>query len=110
MIFSEIGEPSQIVLNYKQQGSPKLYISKELWNPYIITIKIIVFVMLFDLSIKVILGFIQMNLINILLSTIFIDWLIFLILLSLSSIIYTILSGEGFIPKKLRQFKLGNEK
>jgi hypothetical protein len=110
MIFNEIGKPSLIVQNYKKQGSPKLYISKELWNPFIITIKLIVFVMLFDLSIKVILGFIQMNLNNTLSGIILIDWLILLILLSLSSIIYAILSGEGFIPKKLRQFKLRKEK
>lgn len=109
MIFNEIGKPSLIAQNYKKQGSPKLYISKELWNPFIITIKLIVFVMLFDFSIKVILGFIQMNLIDTLLSTILIEWLIFLILLSLSSIIYAILSGEGFIPKNLRQFKLRKE-
>ena len=109
MIFDEIGNPSLMVQNYKKQGSPKLYISKELWNPFIITIKLIIFVMLFDISIKVILGFIQMNLINTLLSTILIDWLIFLILLSLCSIIYAILSGEGLIPKKLRTFKLRKE-
>jgi len=110
MIFNEIGKPSLIAQNYKKQGSPKLYISKELWNSYIITIKLIVFVMLFDFSIKVILGFIQMNLTDTLLGTILIEWLIFLILISLSSIIYAILSGEGFIPKKLRQFELRKEK
>jgi len=110
VIFNEIGKPSLIVQNYKNQSSPKLYISKELWNPFIITLKIIVFVMLFDLSIKVILGLIQMNLTNTLSSIILIDWLIFLVLLSLSSIIFAILSGEGFIPKKLRQFKLRKEK
>ena len=106
MVFNEIGKPSLIVQTYKQQGSPKLYISKELWKPFIITLKLLVLVMLFDLSIKVILGFNQMNLNNTLLSIIFIDWLIFLILLSLILIIYAILSGEGFIPKKLRQFKI----
>ena len=110
VIFNEIGKASLITQNYKKQGSPKLYISKELWNPFIITIKLIVFVMLFDLSIKVILGFIQMNLTNTLLSIILIDWVIFLALLSLSSIIFAILSGEGFIPKKIRQFKLRKEK
>ena len=110
MILNEIGKPSLMVQNFKNQSSPKLCISKELWNPFIITIKLIVFVMLFDLSIKVILGFIQMNLNNTLLSTILIDWLIFLILLSLSTIIFAILSGEGFIPKKLRQLKLRKEK
>jgi len=110
VIFNEIGKPSLIVQNYKKQGSPKLYISEELWNSFIITIKLIVFVILIDLSIKLILGFIQMNLTNTLLSIILIDWLIFLILLSLSLIIYAILSGEGFIPKKLRQFKLRKEK
>ena len=110
MILNEIGKPSLIVQTYKNQSSPKLYISKELWNPFIITIKLIVFVMLFDLSIKVILGFIQMNPTITLLNTILTEWLIFLILLSLSSIIFAILSGEGFIPKKFRQFKLKKEK
>jgi len=110
MIFNEIGKPSLIVQTYKNQSSPKLYISKELWKPFIITIKLIVLVMLFDLSIKVILGLIQMNPTITLLNTIFIEWLIFLILLSLSSIVFAILSGEGFIPKKLRQLKSRKEK
>ncbi len=109
LILTEIGKPSLIVQNYKKQGSPKLYISKELWNPFIITIKLLAFLFILDLSIKVILGFIQINLTNTLLDTILIDWVIFLILLSLSTIIFAILSGEGFIPKKIRQFNLRKE-
>lgn len=110
VIFNEIGKPSLITQNLKKQGTPKLYISKELWNPFIITIKLLSFLFILDLSIRVILGFIQTNLTNTLLGTILIDWVIFLALLSLSTIIFAILSGEGYIPKKLRRFKLTKEK
>lgn len=102
MKFPELGNIKLILSDYKQQGTPRIFISKETWPWYLKTIKMV----LSYFIIQVILSFILLISFNVIFNNlgislfIRISWLFWMCILILITRLFVFLSLNGFNPKR----------
>ena len=100
--FPELGNIKLILSDYKQQGTPRIFISKETWPWYLKTIKMVLSYFL----IQVILSIILLKSFNVIFNNlgislfIRISWLFWMCILILITRLFVFLSLNGFNPKR----------
>ena len=100
--FPELGNIKLILSDYKQQGTPRIFISKETWPWYLKTIKMV----LSYFIIQVILSFILLISFNVIFNNLGISlfirlsWLFWMCILILITRLFVFLSLNGFNPKR----------
>jgi len=100
--FPELGNIKLILSDYKQQGTPRIFISKETWPWYLKTIKMV----LSYFIIQVILSIILLKSFNVIFNNLGISlfirlsWLFWMCILILITRLFVFLSLNGFNPKR----------
>ena len=100
--FAELGSINTVLSEYKQRGTPKIYISKELWNWYLNALKAI---LSYFLILSGFIVFIQIKthatftIINVL-SIFSTFWFLWILLLIFATQFFAFLSINDFIPGK----------
>ncbi len=101
-IFQEVADFDNLILEFKQKGTPKLYLSKELWPWYITSSKAIIsyFIMLgvFTLILQISFGN-EITLVDVLLVYFNIYWLFWIIAFYIITGIFIYLSINDFFPQ-----------
>jgi len=102
LIFPKLGNIKSILSDYKQQGTPRIFISKETWPWYLKTIKMVLsyFIIQSILSIILLKSF-NVNFNNLGISLfIRVIWLLWMCILILITKLFVFLSLNGFNPKR----------
>jgi hypothetical protein len=95
--IGQMGTPSSIAREYKQRGTPKIYITEELWPYYLKVLKIA--------AILIIIGSVIAFIVNIVLGNveealeIFNVFNVLLIMFAVVTIVFVALSMEGYLPE-----------
>jgi hypothetical protein len=112
-IFQKVADFDNLLLEFKLKGTPKLYISKELWPQYMTTIKAFVtyfillglFTIILQISYRAVFSLYAIFSIYV---TIY--WLIMALIFTLITSVFTYLSSNNFIPKTLEHAGTGKTK
>jgi len=103
-IFQKVADFDNLSLEFKLKGTPKLFISKELWSWYMSSIKafvaylilLVLFTTILQISYRAVFSLYAIFSIYV---TFF--WLIMMLIFTLITSIFTYLSSNNFIPKTL---------
>lgn len=97
--INKMGSPKEIVRPYKKRGTPKYYITEELWEYYTKVISIVLFLVLaFSFLVNVFIGNLTDPL-PIFTSTITTTFSMYLVFFIAITAIFVYLSTEGFLPE-----------
>lgn len=98
----EMGTPNAIAKEYKKRGTPKIFISEELWPFYVIIIQIVIAIVAFANLIGFGFGIFQIGFLRALEDLFTGLWGGFMGTVFVVSIIFVVLSMEGFLPEDFK--------
>ncbi|MHA1695851.1 MAG: permease prefix domain 1-containing protein [Candidatus Helarchaeota archaeon] len=106
--ISEMGNPTEIADEYKRRGTPKYYITEELWNLYLKSLKLILFMIIPIMSIFIVIDIIKTiftmgNWIESLISGAGNIFFVSMCILIGTTILFVYLSKEGYTPQDLKK-------
>jgi len=102
LAIAHMGTPESIAKEYKRRGTPKVYITEELWPLYIKVLKIIFLVIIAISIVSIVLNMLTGNILEILSIA---NLLPYFAVFTIVTIIFVVLSMEGYFPEDFKSEK-----